>query len=82
MITLENISKMNNVVKANYYIESDSDDMGYLEYDLFFKRILKHEYSKRDSELLNRPGISRAVKAIEYLAQSGIFPRKYKYMWY
>lgn len=82
MVTLQNIRKINTIVRANYYIESDSDDVGYVEYDTHSKRVVKHEYSERDKEFVNRPGISKAVRAIENLAKNNIFPKQYKYMWY
>ena len=82
MITLENITRINNIVRANYYAESDSKDVGFIEYDLHTKRILRHEYTKNDNKYINHPSISKAVKAIQTLAIHNVFPKRYRYMWY
>ena len=82
MITLINLVKEGNLIKTNYFSEKNSDDLGYIEYDIAQKEVIKYTYSREDSESFVKFDFSHAIRAIECLIEYNKFPEKYRYIWY
>ena len=82
MVTLVNLSKVNNIVSAEYYCENNETDKGYIEYDIEKKKVIKCSYCQEDAKSHIKYGASKAAKAIEILVAANRFPEKYRYIWY
>ncbi len=82
MVTLINIKKTDHMVIANYYLDTNADDIGYIEYDIQNHLVNDYRYCKEDEESHVKWGLSKALRAIELMATRNKFPEKYTYMWY
>ena len=82
MVTLVNVKKSNNLIVADYFLESNNYDKGHLEYDVEKKQVIKYSYSKEDADSTIKYGLSKATKAIEKLIEFNKFPETYRYIWY
>ena len=81
MVTLINLIKEGNLIKTNYFSESNSDDLGYIEYDVAKNEVVRYTYSREDNELFLKY-FNKAVRAIECLIKNDKFPEEYHYIWY
>lgn len=82
MITLVNLVKDGDVVKTDYFEESNSNDRGHIEYDIKQKKAIKYSYSREDRESRVKLGFSKSIRAIEKLVEYNKFPNRYRYLWY
>jgi len=81
MVILKNITKINNIVTAQYYMQ-DEKDLGYIEYDLKQKEIIGYQYNKEDTQNAIKRGLSKSVQAIELMSKYNKFPAEFEYSWY
>ena len=82
MVTLVNPKKVGKVVSAEYYLETNETDKGYLEYDFEKKEVVRCSYCREDAKAHVKYGASKAVRAIERLVAANKFPEIYRYIWY
>ncbi len=82
MIVLTNVTIIGNILEANYYLETNSDDQGFIRYDMKKHEIVDLRYCKEDLRSSVKYGKSKTVTAIEHMIAANKFPATYHYSWY
>lgn len=82
MVTLTNIKKENNVIYADYFPESDSFDVGFLEYDVEVKKVKNFKYCQTDEKSYLKSYFKKAIYAVKKMQNRDNLPKEYRFMWY
>lgn len=84
MVTLINLKKINNIIEADYYYESDSDKLGHIKYDIATGKYLEIKYAeKEDFERYGfEYGFGHIEKDLKRLIRHNVFPEKRVILWY
>lgn len=82
MVKLKNIKKNNDIVSLNYCVDDAEKKLGYIEYDVEQKKVVVHKSSEYEKDESYRYGYSKALEAIEIMAEANDYPEKFSYYWY
>lgn len=82
MVTLINPERNGDIVSTEYFIESNENDRGYIEYDVTKDKVIKCSLCQEDSASFLKIGANKTVKAIQKLVAANKFPERYRYIWY
>lgn len=85
MVTLINIVREGNLLKVNYYEDTDWHDLGYIEYDIEKRKVVAYSYSNSEKEGPLKRGYHKTIEAIEMMLEGGTdkeFVKTLHYYWY
>ncbi len=82
MVTLIHIVKNGSCVSADYFLDKNECDIGYIEYEIDSEKVIQYSYSHEDEQSYVKYGYHKAIEAIKLLVKYNKFPDRYCYIWY
>lgn len=82
MVTLKNVTKIDNILAADYFPEDRQNDLGHIEYNILTGKIENIKHCEEDEKSFLKPYSHKSVLAIKEILGQDTLPKNYTYMWY